>query len=87
MITAGFRLCGTDGLRTFGGFSIERRSGVIVMTNGYNGGTVINTLLFGELLQPAGLALPELANSAMSLPEICLASRGATVDVGGRYGG
>ena len=63
---AGIIVChdgGEAGFRTFGGFSIERRSGVIIMTNGDNGGTVINKLLFGDLLQPTGVALPELANS------------------------
>ena len=52
---------GESGFRTFGGFSIEKRSGVVIMTNGDNGGTVINKLLFGDLLQPTGVALPELA--------------------------
>ena len=54
---------GESGYRTFGGFSVAKRSGVVIMTNGENGGTVINKLLYGELLQPASVALPELADS------------------------
>jgi hypothetical protein len=52
---------GQSGFRNFGGFSVEKRSGIVIMTNGDNGGTVINRLLFGDLLQPTGVALPELA--------------------------
>ena len=36
---------GQAGFRTFGGFSVERRSGFVVMTNGDNGEAVIEKLL------------------------------------------
>ncbi len=54
---------GDSGFRTFGGMSVARKSGFVIMTNGNNGGTVINKLLYGEMLQPTGVALPELASS------------------------
>jgi hypothetical protein len=46
---------GAVGPRFFRCFSAERKSGFIIMTNGESG--------FGEMLQPAGVALPELAKS------------------------
>jgi CubicO group peptidase (beta-lactamase class C family) len=43
---------GQDGFRSFGGFSAERKSGLVVMANGDNGDAVIEKLLFGDMMVP-----------------------------------
>ena len=46
------------GFRAFGGISLAQKSGFIVMTNGDNGGVLMERLLFGTLMRPTGVALP-----------------------------
>ena len=43
---------GQSGFRTFGGISMAKRSGIVVMTNGDNGAAVIEKLLTSDVLHP-----------------------------------
>jgi CubicO group peptidase (beta-lactamase class C family) len=50
-----------EGFRTFCGASLASRSGFVVMTNGDNGGQLIEALLYDGAMRPTGVTLPRPA--------------------------